>query len=250
MPTIPHEPDSSGGDDDASWLLADYVPNPMPRTSPVVPDASPDQEPFGWERGADIPNASFDQVAVPIDIPHQSRNVTASATAEISSIAPGKVPRAWLAVGDAFQPLAGGPLFVRVNDSQPAAMAVADPGGTVHAVIGGVVHRSGTGLELRAPDGRVVGYRGTAAVNWTTGDGEAVPAGAALGWVSATTPAEHPATMVIYLLQADGVAVDPVGWLAGLADPRELGIAGGIAGGIDPFVTDLRLAGHLDGGAR
>jgi len=137
-------------------------------------------------------------------------------------------------------------LLVSADGPQPAAEVAAEWGTTIHAVLPGVVHRSGPGLELRLSDGRVIGYRGEAPVQWTAGDGEPVAAGAILGWIAPSPAAAEEGAvphMVIYLVQADGVTVDPVRWLAGLADPRELNLAGGV----DPFRTDLRLAGLWDG---
>lgn len=205
-------------DDDTAWLLADFDPESRPGPASRAPTSAIEQ--------ADPPTPPA---------------VAASPTAQV------RQSRAWMAIGVAFQPLPGGPLLARTDTVPPAAITFAEPGNTVHAVLAGSVHRSGAGMELRSDDGRVVGYRGDAVVQWTAGDGERLPAGAILGWVSAPTTVGTLSTITIYLQGADGVAVDPVGWLAGLADPRELGLSSEITGGVDPFLIDLRLGGHLDG---
>jgi hypothetical protein len=158
------------------------------------------------------------------------------------------------AIGAEYQPLPGHPMFLAAETARPGAEVLAEPGSPVHAVLSGRVHRSGPGLELRADDGRVVGYRGTAAVRWTVRDGEHLRAGRVVGRVADTAPdrapgtlgdlsgpAAPPPTMIIYLARPDGEMVDPVAWLSGLADPAE----GSPEPSWDPFRTDLRLAESL-----
>jgi|GEM_PF-5093230 len=253
-------PDVDPLDDDGSWLLAVDTPRAIRAPTPSEPPVPvPPVQPSDTDLSPSSPPALSDWAG--------GRRSVWSLPSETVVAAP-NAP--WLAVGDAFQPLPGGPLLLPANGPQPAAVMLAVPGSSVHAVLPGVVHRSGAGLELRVNDGRVVGYRGESVVQWTAGDGEPVPAGAVLGWVAAASApsgseqnseplAKGPrnvagsdplatgvdpatATMVIYLVEANGVTVDPVKWLAGLPDPRELNLAGGV----DPFRTDLRLSGLWD----
>jgi len=211
-------------DDDASWLLADDLPQGA--FQPIAPE-------YETARFRPLPTANLPAQSVP-------------PTTEKRQATP--ADHLWLAIGEAFHPLPGRPLLVSAGTPQPAALVAAEPGSTVHAVLPGIAHRSGDGLELRIGDGRVVGYRGDAVVQWTVGDGQAVAAGAVLGWIGPTpdsAPSGSATTMVIYLVEADGRTVDPVQWLAGLVDPQELNLAGGL----DPFRTDLRLSGLWDGSA-
>lgn len=156
------------------------------------------------------------------------------------------------AIGADYQPLSGRPMFLAAETPRPGAEVLVEPGSTVHAVVSGRAHRSGTGLELRADDGRVIAYRGTAAVHWTVRDGEHLRAGRVIGRVDERAGPSQPEppldgpigpspTMIIYLAQPDGEMVDPVAWLSGLADPGE----GAPEPSWDPFRTDLRLAGLL-----
>jgi hypothetical protein len=125
---------------------------------------------------------------------------------------------------------------------------VADVGALVHAVVPGLVVRAadqGGGLSLHGEDG-AVSYGGTAIVSWHAVDGSRVHAGAVLGLVTGPTDGDRPPQL--HVIPTDmQLALDPVGWLSGLADPAELGLSTTGQLGPDPFLTDLRLAGHLGG---
>jgi hypothetical protein len=169
----------------------------------------------------------------------------------LSASAPPAPRGEWVTVGQWFQPVPGGVLPRPGADDPCIAVVLAVPGTPVHAITGGTVRRAvGTAtpgaVELRAPDGAVFVYIGSATVAWTTADDEAVPAGAVLGVVVGAVgdpPTEH---LQILAVDASGSQLDAVALLVGLPDPGELGLRlDGSGLGLDPFRRDLEIAGRV-----
>lgn len=216
---MPIEPGPADDPDvDGYWLLADDDPHVLAHGRAPSASASPGGQP---------PD--------PAPAPLQSR------------------PDSWAAVGSAFQPVPGGPLLVRGGADGTAATILVAPGTPVHSVHAGSVCEvvdGAAGRAVRRKDGVLVGYTGDAAIGWTCHPGDRVPAGRVLGLVTGPGPQSAGGRAVLHVTverPEEGV-VDAVRWLSNLPDPGELGVTATEDDiGVDPFLTDLRLAGHLPG---
>jgi len=219
--------------DDLSWLLAD-------------------DDPFVGRNGAaDVGVSATFSLVQPADVTSPS---SIARPVGKGKLLPGNASRESIAVGSAFQPLPGRPLLSPATTplGADAAVLIAELGTPVHAVRSGVVAiaASAGSLQIKA-DGIVISYQADD-VDWTFADGEQVAAGAIVGIVR-RRPVDGAggsarSTVLVTIADSSGKAIDAVAYLAGLADPAELGVGeDGTPGGLDPFPIDLRLGGSVAG---